>query len=206
MAYASLDELKQQLDISDDDNDVDLQRALDAAATAIDHKAGRRFSVTAADETKLYYPTSENELEVVDLIEITSIKTDSSGNRTYGTTLATTDYELLPYNDERYQRIRMWPTSSRAFGPGRLVQIVGRFGYVEGTVDIANDILGTPPVGIRQANLLLAARLYKRKEAPFGILSATDLGTYARLSAEDPDVLSLLRPYKRSGVSTWVLV
>ena len=198
MAYVSLLELRQQLDIEDDDNDVDLQRALDSAAAAIDSQCGRTFTLSTADETKLYYPTQENALNVVDLVSVTSVKTDSQGNRTYSTTLASTDYELLPYNEPRYQQIRMWPTSSKSFGIGRLVQIVGRFGYVEGA-DVPNSIPGAAPSAIKQANLLMGARYYKRREAPSGILSAADIGAFARLAATDPDVMSLLAPYKRTG-------
>ena len=206
----SLNELKQQLDIdgADDDNDVDLQRALDAAAAAIDNACGRTFRLSSADETKLYYPNTAWVLDVIDLVSVTSVKVDTDGDRTYATTLATTDYELLPYNEARYQQLRIWPTSSHTFSPGWLAQVVGRFGYVEGAdvsdPDPANWIPGTAPWPVKQANLLLGARYYKRREAPFGILSAADIGAFARLAREDPDVASLLQFYSLN--TSWVAV
>jgi hypothetical protein len=80
------------------------------------------------------------------------------------------------------------------------VQVVGKFGYVEN---------GHPPTAVTLACMILANRYRGRKDAPFGILGATDLGQFERISKEDPDVISLLQPYiaatgSRGG--SWVLV
>jgi len=121
-----------------------------------------------------------------------------AGDRTYGTTLATTDYELLPANGSRYDRVRIWPTSSKTFSEYRRVRVVGKFGYVEG---------GAVPPAVKQAAIILSLRYYERRNAPFGILSATDIGQFERLSANDPDVLALLKPYLSSSPSqNWVMV
>lgn len=192
--YASLLELKQSLQINDEDNDVDLERALDAACRKIDGECGRTFSLATA-ATKLYYPDSVWQLPVLDLVSITTMKKDTYGDRTYATTFASTDYELWPLTGPPYQEVRAWPRGSTLFSPGLYVQIVGSFGCV---VD------GLPPVEVRQAALILASRYYKRGEAPFGVLQSTDLGQYTRLSASDPDVASLLAPWRFS--SQWVCV
>ena len=76
------------------------------------------------------------------------------------------------------------------------MRVVGSFGCV---VD------GGPPVEVRQSALILASRLYKRAEAPFGVLQNTDLGQYTRLSQTDPDVANLLAPWRLTGAS-WVMV
>lgn len=202
MAYCSLAELKGQLGIADADvdGDLDLQRAIDAAAQGIDNACGRTFALDTANQTKLYYPAYSDVLDVVDLVVTASVKTDTVGDRTYATTLATTDYELLPYNEPRAQQIKVWPTSSRGFTPGRLVQVVGKFGYVEGGA--LGQTTGSTPVPVRQANLLLAARYYARKDSPFGVLALADDGTFARLTQKDPDVAALLGPYSRT--QQWV--
>lgn len=197
MAYASLAEFKQFIGATSDDRDIDIQRALDAASSQIDEYTGRRFSIDAADVTTYYYPSMDGVINVVDLVSVTSIKTDSTGNRSYATTLATTDYELLPVNGSRYEQVRIWPQSSRTFYPGYRVQVVGKFGYVD-----ADD---RPPPQVVQACLLLCNRYYNRKQNPFGILQSPDLGTYTRISSEDPDVKALLKPFTLTG-GAWVVV
>lgn len=206
LSYASVDELKgwitsNSTDMSDDVDDEGLQLALDASTRLIDVTCGRRF-VFEAGATKLYYPSSTDSVDVVDLITATSIESDSHGDRTFSTLLEPTEYELLPYVDGvgapavRFQEVRIWQTSSRSFTPGNLVRIIGDFGFVESG--------NTVPPEVKQANLIHAARLWKRRETPLGILGSTDLGTFERMSKDDPDVAALLAPYVRAG--TWVLV
>lgn len=193
--YCLLDELKQYLSITDEGNDVDLERALDAACRKIDGECGRTFALAAA-QTRLYYPQSAWVVKTPDVVSLTSVKTDPDGDQTFSRTLDTADLELWPLNEDRYQEIRVRPLADYAFTPGRYVQVVGSFGCV---VD------GGPPVEVRQAALILAARLYGRKDAPFGILQSTDLGQFTRLSQSDPDVATLLKPWTLTGAS-WVMV
>ena len=194
--YASLLELKQTLDISDAANDVDLERALEAGARWIDAYCGRTFS-TATAQTRYYYPQDAERLAVVDLVSVTSIAVDTAGTRPFSTTLTASDYELWPLDGPPYQEVRIWPlATTRSFSPGKQVRVVGAFGA---TVD------GQPPVEVRQANLLLASRYYKRaREAPFGVLQSTDLGQFTRLSGSDPDVVALLGKWRLT--QSWVLV
>lgn len=192
--YASLDELKTWIgDVPDGLDDHHLEPIINAAGRWIDYKTGRSFELETA-ATKLYYPTRDGRVVVTDLITVTSIKTDTRGDRSYATTLATTDYELLPYGEGRYQEVRIWPNSSKAFDPGLLVQIVGNFGYV---VD------GGPPDEIRLATLILASRWWKRHEMPTGIVVIPDMGSIERVSRVDHDVTLLLAPFTRTN--DWVI-
>jgi hypothetical protein len=193
----SLAEYKASAGISDTTNDPQIQRALNAATRWIEHETGRKFELSVADETRYYYANADGTLDLVDLVTVTSIAVDTAGNRTYSTTLATTDYELRPLNDGRYSEIRIWPTSSRSFTDGRRVRIVGKFGYV---------VNGAAPDDVKQACFLLAQRLFLRRDAPFGVLQATDLGQFERLSARDPDVVELLKPYVASSPSAGFVV
>jgi hypothetical protein len=192
----TLSELKRYVGISDTADDDNLLRVIAAASDWITEYCGRTFEKDAADTTRLFYPTSTTTLDVPDLVTVTSIKTDSSGDRSYATALATTDYELLPLDGPPYDQVRIWPRSSKSFEVGRLVQIVGKFGMDESS---------NPPPAVKQAALILSSRYYKRGEAPFGVLQSTDLGQFTRISKEDPDVISLLAPYRLTGAS-WVLV
>lgn len=203
MSYATLAELKVWITSNGDvdtADDAGLQLALDASTRQIDAYCGRTFT-SEVGATKLYYPSSATVLEVVDLVSVTSLASDSHGDRTFVTTFTPDQYELLPYQDAagapavRYQVVHIWGNSSRSFTPGYLVQVVGDFGYLEN---------GAAPAEVRQANLIQAARLWKRRETPLGILSNTDLGTFERLSKSDPDVAALLAGYSRT--QDWVLV
>jgi hypothetical protein len=193
--YCSLQELKQSLAITDATSDVDLERALDAASRAVEGFTGREFFLRTAT-TRLYYPEDGYRVLTPDLVAVTTLKVDEDGDRTYAQTIASTDYELWPLDGPPYQEVRIWPLSNDTLVPGRYVQIVGSFGAL---VD------GAAPVAVRQATLLLASRYYKRGEAPFGVLSAVDLGQYARIAKEDPDVATLLQPWSLTG-SSWTMV
>jgi hypothetical protein len=193
----SLQEYKAAAGISDTTNDPQIQRALNAATRVIEFETGRKFELSAADETRYYYANADGTLDLVDLVTVTSIAVDTVGDRTYATALATTDYELRPLNDGRYSELRIWPTSSKSFSIGRRVRIIGKFGYV---------VNGAAPDDVKQACFLLAQRYFLRKDAPFGVLQATDLGQFERLSARDPDVVELLKPYVASSPSAGFVV
>jgi hypothetical protein len=54
----------------------------------------------------------------------------------------------------------------------------------------------TPPQAVADACVILAARYYKRKDAPFGVVGTPELG-FMRVTPRDHDVLALLMPFKR---------
>lgn len=205
MSYVTLDEFKAWVSegsLFDSSTDDQIQMVLDAVDRAVDRYCARHFTLETA-VSKFYYPSSPSELEVTDLISIESLASDNHGDRTYSTEFSSGEYELLPYIDSagyqstRFDLIRLWPTVSKSFSTAHLVKIVGDFGFV--------DALGQAPADVKQACLILAARWWKRRETPFGILGATDLGQFERLSKSDYDVVALLSPYSR-GVGGWVAV
>lgn len=196
MTYCSLSDLKAYLDISDANSDAQLLRAIAAASDWIDSYTGRSFVHTAADTEMLFYPEDDGSVSLPDLVTATSVKTDSHGDRTFATEFQDTEYELLPLDGPPYQTMRPWPTSSKSFGQGRLVQVIGTWGIQDGA---------GPPADVLQACLILSSRLAKRSEAPFGVLQTLDMGTATRLGKEDPDVVALLAHYRVVG-SAWVAV
>ena len=198
MTILSLDEFKSWLGISNSAEDDVITAALKGAESFIEWHTGRSFNLQTA-QTKLYYPDHDGVVRVHDLVSVDSIKIDTNGDRMFATTLTDDDYELLPNNELRYNRIKIWPRSSYAFTSGRLVQVIGDYGYV---------INGNAPDDIKLACRILANRFRSRKDSPFGILGATELGQYERISKEDPDVVNLLRPYvsKSGSAGSWILV
>lgn len=200
MAYALVEELRQVLDIPPEDtsSDVDLQRALDAGAQWLEWFTGRTFGTTGATPVFRVYPaTSETTVEVVDLRSLVpTVEVDTTGDRTFATTLVPSQYALSPYDGPPFDRITAWPdplgeVEPVCFTPGQLVKVTGVWGYT--------DARGRTPASVAEANLLLGARWFSRRQAPFQVLQQPELDAYARVSAQDTDVLQLLFPLSRPG-------
>lgn len=202
MSYAALERLKEVLSIEDRNSDAPLQRALDAATDWIISYTGRQFSISGtqlAPVTLTLYPDSATVLRVPDLQTLDSLTLDTTGDRTFATSLVSTDYQLWPLDGPPYTEIRIWPTAAHGFDTSEQVQVAGTFGYG-----------ATVPAQVELACLLLATRWYKRHEAPFGILQSVDLGQFERIRADDPDIAKLLDPFKAPSGSAsspdWILV
>jgi len=167
-----------------------MEQVIEGASRAIEAFCGRRFYVVS--ETRYYTPEANDELFVDDLTEITTLQTDEDGDRTYETTWATTDYDLLPLNaaleSKPYTRIEVTPEGNYWFPQGlaKSVKIVGKFGYAD-----------RPPAQVREACLLQCERLWKRKDAPFGVAGSPELGTMRLIPELDPDVKFMLQPLAR---------
>jgi hypothetical protein len=189
--YASLAELKARLGITDSQDDGVLEAVAEAASRAIDNWTGRVFYATTA--TRYFTAEAGDLLFTDDLLTVTTLKTisaNSAGTRTYGDTWAATDYDLEPFNATPKTRIRINPGGRYAFpAEAKGVEIAGSWGYA-----------ATAPDAVNEACLLQAARLFKRKDAPFGVAGTPETGTM-QLPRLDPDVRMLLEPYRRLEVS-----
>ena len=192
--YCGLDELKTKLDITDEVDDTQLEQIIYAVSRQIDEETKRRFYTTAAVEARYYTPTDPITVHVDDLLSVTSLEVDSFGNRTYSETwVEDDDFELRPYNAEVDGKPYMWlqaiPSGYMAFPMSRRsVKITGFFGYC------AIDDL---PPQIREACLLQCERLFKRKDAPFGVAGTPETGMMRLQNKLDPDVQRLLAPFKK---------
>lgn len=135
--YASVAQLKSQLNISDTSDDAKLARILEAVSRQIDRQCARRFYVET--RTRVYTARSSSYVRVDDILSVTSLKTDPDGDRTYPDTWATTDYDLDPSNaayespPQPYTRLCVTPHGTYSF-PARIprgVQVVGSWGYYQ---------------------------------------------------------------------------
>ena len=194
VAYATVEELRQVLDIppGQEQNDVDLQRAIDAATAWIDWFTGRTFGRSAADVAKVLTAVSESVVPLVDLSSTApTVEVDTDGDRTFATTLVPDQYQLTPTSGPPFSQLRAWPyppegTDPVVFVEGELVRVTGQWGSV--------DARGRLPANVNEACLLLGARWFKRRETPMGVLSQPELDVFARLTDRDPDVHALLFP------------
>jgi hypothetical protein len=197
MAYALVEELRQVLDLPPEDTstDVDLQRALDAGARWVEWFAGRVFGATgtpAAPVARVSEAATDVSVPLVDLQSAAPVvEVDTAADRTFATTLTPDQYQLLPLGGPPFSELQTWATPPAGtdpvyFVPGQLVRVTGVWGYT--------DARGRVPANVSEANLLLGARWYKRREVPFGVLSQPELGAFQTVPRQDADVVQLLFP------------
>jgi hypothetical protein len=191
--YSTLVTVKARLKITDTADDSALEAIITAVSRAIDDYCGRRFY--AANETRYYTATRPDGLMVDDILSVSALLTDDDGDRTYENTWATTDYDLTPDNAalkaEPYWKIITTPAGTHSF-PANVrkgVKVTGSFGYASAT-----------PAVIEEACILQAGRLWRRQDAPFGVVGSAEYGV-ARISSLDPDVKMLLGPYRLVSVA-----
>jgi hypothetical protein len=187
--YCTLNQLRARLGAISGNTDKDsiMQTCIEAASRAIDRHCDRRFYADIENQTRYYTPAYTTALFVNDdIVSVGTLATDDDGDHVYENVWSETDYDLLPYNSD----IKTWIETSNnggySFPRGirKSVQIVGKFGIEE------------VPADVREACLLLAARYYKRKDAPFGVAGGGEMGELTALPV-DVDVKLLLRPWVR---------
>lgn len=198
MAYATLAELKGFVGIPEADtgDDTTLTLALDAASAQVDAFCDRTFTVDAEVTTRLYAVANTGLVDIDPVASTTdlAVATDQDGDGTFETAWAIdVDYRLEPINaaahGEPWTRLvalgTRWFPKLR-YRPG--LSVTALFGWPGGTA----------PSAVKNAALIQASRLWKRKDAPFGVAGSVEFGSEMRLLAKlDPDVESLLRPYRR---------
>lgn len=191
-AYATKDEYYAAHGKTSTTDDIAVNRTLEAVSRLIDKRLDRKngFLKDAAATIRIYVPKgtgrrqrddwaeSENPwlyggmtrvLDVEDIGgAITSILLDETNDNTYGTTLATNDYELLPRNaavhGEPYRQISMTPWGSYAGGwpAGRHVKVTAIHGWP------------SVPAAIKVATIELAAILMIDSAFATGRISELD--------------------------------
>ena len=194
--YATAAELKSDYDINDALDDAKIASVLDAVSRGIDSYTGRRFYVDSSDATRYYTAEFPDILFCPDdICTLTTLSTDGDGDRTYEDTWAATDYDLLPANASEdsapYTMVARTPDGDYTFpvGVAKGVKMIGTFGWSSSVPD-----------PISEACLLLAERLFKRKDAPFGIMGSGGLGTVRmvqKMIEDDLELALLLQPYRR---------
>lgn len=189
--YATVAQLKTRLGISDTTDDTTLGMILSGVCRAIDGHCGQHFYRDAVATTRYYTAEHDDDTLFIDpLVSVTSIATDTALDGTYATAWATTDYRLMPVNAAANGSPYTW-IETKAYGQYDFlryeanVKIVGIFGWP------------SVPAAVTEAALLWSERLYKRKDAPFGIASFPEAGEMRLLKEMDPDVVTLLKPFVR---------
>ena len=196
-SYVALSELKSALGITVSTDDDFLNLAIDSAEQSIDDLCGRKFTADGSASARTY--RAQPYLAVTDDISTLTglvVKTDTSGDGTFDTTWASTDYQVEPLNN----LLKTTPRSVNnlravgsytfpVYGDGRAaVEVTAKWGWP------------AVPDSIKQSALMLSSRFYSRKSSPLGVIGVGDFGP-VRISRSDPDIAHLLMDYRRAGVA-----
>lgn len=200
MPIIASEDLKAHLRITDANDDETIGYAVLAANDAVKAYCGRDFAVaTGTASARLFYPDNPQLLNVDDFADATgfALASDTGGLGTFDQAWAASNYQLEPLNGRDggisvpYRRIRAvyglaFPSCS---GLRASVRVTANWGWA------------TVPDAVFQAALIKAARIFKRKDSPEGVLGGfTDLGAVRVSLQDDPDVQLLLAPYRRAEV------
>lgn len=218
MWYCSMEELKSRLGITPgdpgfNDDDYEIQLAIQTVTDWVTTYCGRHFYQIT--EARTFRPRSRWNLEIDDIVTVTSTDLDYDGDGIYEVHWTeNTDYQLLRYS-HRYNshdmglerprnelQVLMASSGQPNAGGGQWLPWLWPF-----TRQDRVKITGTwgwpaVPPNVTQASLILAADLFKAKDAPWGVAGIGDLGMVKVQS--NPWVVELLRSYinmaKKVGV------
>lgn len=192
--YCTLTELKAALSITDNIDDTVLQTAITSASAWVDGWCYRSLAAAGTAVTdRDYIPTGTFEtLAIDDCVEITLVKLDDDLDGTFGETLTAVDFQAEPVNATTgglalpFTRLRpfedgYWPT----FRGQATVRVSARFGWP------------AIPDAVREATILRASQLFTRRDSPLGVAGFGDMGAMRVSRFVDPDVESLLAPYRK---------
>ena len=192
--YATLAEVKTFLSITDSVDDTLLEGMVEAASRSIDRMANRRFYLDTTATARLYRANDALQLFIDDVGSATGliVALDATGLGSYTNTLTlNTDYILDPITAPSLNR------------PWNVVTIVSASSAFEAPINYRPGVQVTAkwgwpsiPDDINQACMILTADLYKRKDAPGGILGLGDLGAI-RMSPVGRDITQMVRAYRR---------
>jgi hypothetical protein len=189
--YASLNQVKAALRITDTVDDTLLEMAIESGSRAIDGYTNRSFSALGT-ATRVFTPNDYLVVEIEDLITLLDLKTKSDDDSTFDTTWSADDYQLEPLNG----RVDGLPTSYTH------IRAVGDYLFSQWDGEATVQVTGTwgwsaVPIAVTQACVIQSSRIYKRLDSPLGVAGISDIGIMRVSNQLDPDVAQLVSPYRR---------
>lgn len=203
--YATLLEFREFVseDASQNDHDSNYEQCVTAASRAVDNYCGfppGRFLLDEAATARTFYARDAYYVTVDPIGDVaTAIVKTGTGDGTFGTTLTVaTNFNFEPFNaiadGEPVTLIRRsdgatWPSSP--YGAPQ-VQVTAKWGWP------------SVPAPVKQATLQAASELWKRKDAPFGVVQSVEFGPI-RLSKDAMASVSALLNRYQTGVAAVAL-
>lgn len=190
MNYCALKDVKKDLgSMATETNNARLQSMIATASAEIDKYCRREFGTTT--EARYFDGASDN-LLIDDLVSATSIKLDKDGDAAYESTMASTDYHLMPYNETPKWMVCLTDNSNYsnfAKGIRKGVEITATWGYGS-----------TVPESVKQACIIQVCRMYRQSQAGYGTdVGTPDIGMATVYQGMSSDARRLLDPFVRRG-------
>lgn len=200
--YATFEQLDEyvasannQISIGTENRRFVMEAAINAASRMIDRHCRRSF-YDAGASARSFVVTRHDLLLIGDCHTITAVASDTTADGTFDEAWASSDYQSEPVNGV-VDGVAGWPTTRlRAIGSHRFpidthgrarVQVTATWGWA------------AVPDEVFEACLIQAHRLMIRPKSPHGVLGMGDFGAVARLGSLDPDVKTLVGPFRRLG-------
>lgn len=197
MAYTTLAQVKNYLDITSDTDDVLLTRLVDRAQKAIDTYTRRIFEAETA--TRYYEREHLDDSGFIlqldwDLLTITTLTNGDSS----GTAIPNTEYWLTSASGNRNYgppyhgiRLKIDSTYSWEFDTDYMVSVLGTWGYST-----------TAPGDVVHATIRMVSYYYSQKDAStYDVTAVPEAGIITVPQGMPRDVERILGPYIRQGLA-----
>lgn len=188
MAYCTVQDVKNYLDISESGDDSLISDCIDAAQAAIDAYTHRTFEASA-DSTRYFDAVGEHVMGRTLYLDsdICSITTVTNGD---GIVISSTERTTKPKNITPYYAIRILASSGKIWtytdDYEDAITILGRWAYST-----------TAPAQIQHACKRWAAYIYRQKDAQMYDVTAIEAGVLVQPQGIPLDVRNLLQPFVR---------
>jgi hypothetical protein len=194
--YIGLQEFKDRMGITDSTDDSQAQIAIQTVAGWVNEYAGQHFN--RITETRTFVPHEIVKINIDPLVSVTAFNVDRDGSGVFAESwVRDVDYQLRigpdSYNPNATGILRPY-RQAVTIQSGKLFPFIYPFAHLDRV-----QIQGTwgwsqVPSGVTEASFILAADLFKMKDAPFGVAGVADYGVL-RIQA-NPWLIELLRPFK----------
>lgn len=195
--YVDKTDLKNMIGLTGSTQDNNIDNAINASSRLIDQITGRHFYKSESVQVKHFTPNNEYILDVPDIANTTGliVQLDTTDDGSHDKTITLdTDFYLKAlnvtdmegdYNIPYQSLVILDRRSSERFDPDIVKQV--KITAIWGWENI--------PDAIKQATLLQASRLWKRKDSPFSTYGSSETGEMELFQKMDPDAKTLIRPY-----------
>lgn len=182
-----------------------LTTVLDAASREVERFCGRQFNTQVGETARLYTPLDGDSFSQLRWCETDDfvltdgfvLQTDPGGNGTFEVTWsAPLDYELFPLNGV-VDGEPGWPYSEIHAVGGVWFPLIEfrRKSTIKVTAQWGWEAV---PEAVKMATLLIAAQVFKMKDAPLGVAGFTNFQSAIRVR-DNPVACALIKKYQRGG-------
>lgn len=201
--YLTLAEALSELQISDANDDAQVERAVEAASRLVDEFCGQRFWQDGSPSTRYFTPSDPHvlwlrrdsgwDVQAASLTSVTSVSVDEGDDGTYELSWTEdTEYYLAPRgagaSGEPYTKLRIPSTVAERWPVGYpdSVKVVGTFGWP------------AVPQPVKEACAIQTQVIFKRITEGAAPIVTMDGTTLSGSRYMDMTAQLLLRPYRRA--------